>query len=54
MIACQKGLSTKGGPTGVANSVNAAVVEAILVLMIVNVAISQLYIMLSPTDGTVT
>lgn len=30
---------------------NAAVVEAILLLMIVNVAISQLYIMLSPRTG---
>lgn len=51
VIACQKGLSTKGGPTGVANSVNAAVVEAILLLMIVNVAISQLYAMLFPRVG---
>ena len=47
----QKGLSTKGGPTGVANSVNAAVVEAVLLLMIVNVAISQLYVMLVPRTG---
>ena len=30
---------------------NAAVVEAILLLMIVNVAISQLYIMLVPRTG---
>jgi phospholipid/cholesterol/gamma-HCH transport system permease protein len=51
VVSAQKGLSTKGGPTGVANSVNAAVVEAILVLMIVNVAISQLYIMLVPRTG---
>ncbi|MGO9102983.1 MAG: MlaE family ABC transporter permease [Mycobacterium sp.] len=51
VVSSQKGLSTEGGPTGVANSVNAAVVEAILLLMIVNVAISQLYIMLSPRRG---
>lgn len=51
VVACQKGLSTKGGPTGVANSVNAAVVEAILLLMIVNVVVSQLYVMLSPRTG---
>jgi len=51
VVSAQKGLSTKGGPTGVANSVNAAVVEAILVLMIVNVAISQLYIMMVPRTG---
>lgn len=51
VVSCQKGLSTQGGPTGVANSVNAAVVESILVLMIVNVAISQLYIMMFPRVG---
>jgi phospholipid/cholesterol/gamma-HCH transport system permease protein len=51
VVSCQKGLSTVGGPTGVANSVNAAVVESILVLMVVNVAISQLYIMLFPRVG---
>lgn len=51
IVACQKGLSTKGGPTGVANSVNASVVESILVLMVVNVAISQLYTMLFPRTG---
>lgn len=48
IVSSQKGLSTKGGPTGVANSVNAAVVESILILMIVNVVISQLYNMLFP------
>jgi phospholipid/cholesterol/gamma-HCH transport system permease protein len=51
VVSAQKGLSTKGGPTGVANSVNAAVVEAILLLMIFNVAISQLYVMLVPRTG---
>jgi phospholipid/cholesterol/gamma-HCH transport system permease protein len=51
VVSCQKGLSTKGGPTGVANSVNAAVVESILVLMVVNVAVSQLYVMLFPRVG---
>jgi phospholipid/cholesterol/gamma-HCH transport system permease protein len=51
VVSCQKGLDTKGGPTGVANSVNAAVVESILLLMIVNVAISQLYAMLVPRTG---
>lgn len=51
VIACQKGLFTKGGPAGVANSVNAAVVESILVLMVVNVGISQLYNMLFPRTG---
>ena len=51
VVACQKGLSTRGGPAGVANSVNASVVEAILILMIVNVAISELYNLLFPRTG---
>ena len=51
VVSCQKGMSTVGGPTGVANSVNAAVVESILILMIVNVVISQLYIMMFPRVG---
>jgi phospholipid/cholesterol/gamma-HCH transport system permease protein len=48
IVSCHKGLDTRGGPAGVANSVNAAVVEAILLLMLVNVAMSQLYIVLFP------
>ncbi|MBA0048843.1 ABC transporter permease [Mycobacterium sp. NPDC050853] len=48
VIACQKGLASHGGPTGVANSVNAAVVESVLLLMIVNVVVSQVYTMLFP------
>ena len=51
VVACQKGLSTRGGPTGVADSVNAAVVESILLLMVVNVGISQLYNVLFPRTG---
>ncbi len=51
VVSCQKGLSTRGGPTGVADSVNAAVVEAILVLMLVNVGVSQLYNVLFPRTG---
>lgn len=51
VVACQKGLSTRGGPAGVANSVNAAVVEAVLLLMIVNVVVSELYTVLFPRTG---
>lgn len=51
IVSCEKGLSTRGGSIGVANSVNAAVVESILLLMVVNVAISQLYIILFPKTG---
>ncbi|WP_233213567.1 MlaE family ABC transporter permease [Mycobacterium hubeiense] len=48
IVSCQKGLDTRGGPAGVANSVNAAVVESMLLLMIVNVVLSQLYIIVFP------
>ncbi|KRQ19281.1 MULTISPECIES: ABC transporter permease [Mycobacteroides] len=51
VVACQKGLSTRGGPADVANSVNATVVESVLVLLLVDVAFSQLYILLFPRTG---
>ena len=51
VVSCEKGLSTRGGSIGVANSVNSSVVESILLLMIVNVAISQLYLILFPKTG---
>ncbi len=48
IVSAYKGLDTRGGPAGVANSVNAAVVESVLLLMIVNVVLSQLYVLLFP------
>ncbi|WP_211695323.1 ABC transporter permease [Mycobacterium spongiae] len=48
IISCYKGLDTRGGPAGVANSVNAAVVEAVLLMMIVNVVLSELYVLIFP------
>ena len=51
IVACQKGLNTSGGSMGVANSVNSSVVESILLLMICNVAISQMYLILFPKTG---
>lgn len=48
VVCCHKGLDTRGGPAGVANSVNAAVVESVLLLMIVNVVMSQLYVIVFP------
>ncbi len=51
VVACHKGLSTRGGPAGVADSVNATVVASILLLMIVNVAFTQLYVLLFPKTG---
>jgi phospholipid/cholesterol/gamma-HCH transport system permease protein len=48
IVSCHKGFDTHGGPAGVANSVNAAVVESVLLLMIVNVAMSELYVIVFP------
>lgn len=48
IISCHKGFDTRGGPAGVANSVNAAVVESVLLLMIVNVVLTELYVIVFP------
>ncbi|TQK32063.1 ABC transporter permease [Arthrobacter sp. SLBN-53] len=48
VVCCHKGLTTRGGPAGVANSVNAAVVEAVLLMMIVNLTLSQVYDLVFP------
>jgi phospholipid/cholesterol/gamma-HCH transport system permease protein len=51
IISCYKGLATHGGPAGVANSVNASVVQSILLLLLTNVLISQMYLVLFPKAG---
>lgn len=51
VVCCHKGLHTRGGPAGVANSVNAAVVESILLLMAVNVVLTQLYVLIFPRES---
>lgn len=48
IVSSYKGLSTRGGPAGVANSVNAAVVQSILLLLLTNVLMSQMYLVLFP------
>lgn len=48
IVACQRGLEVKGGPRGVADGVNAAVVLSILAIAVVNVAITQLVAMFMP------
>ncbi|WP_109530327.1 MULTISPECIES: MlaE family ABC transporter permease [Nocardia] len=48
VVACEKGLNTKGGPGGVANSVNATVVASIILLMVVNVGFTEMYTILFP------
>ncbi|OJF84958.1 ABC transporter [Nocardia seriolae] len=48
IIACDAGLNAKGGPGGVANAVNTAVVMSAVMLFGVNLIITQLYNSLFP------
>lgn len=49
VIACQRGLEAKGGPRGVADGVNAAVVLSVVSIAIANLLITQLVAMFLPT-----
>jgi phospholipid/cholesterol/gamma-HCH transport system permease protein len=48
IVCCHKGLTAKGGPKGVADAVNQAVVLSVILLAIANVLITQGYVMLVP------
>jgi phospholipid/cholesterol/gamma-HCH transport system permease protein len=48
VVACHKGLTAKGGPKGVADGVNEQVVLTFVLLFAVNIAISQIYIIVVP------
>lgn len=48
IIACQRGLEAKGGPRGVADGVNAAVVLSVAAIIVVNLAITQVVAMFLP------
>jgi phospholipid/cholesterol/gamma-HCH transport system permease protein len=48
IVAAHKGLSASGGPKGVADAVNQAVVLSVILLAVVNVALTQAYVMLVP------
>ncbi len=48
IVACHKGLTASGGPKGVADAVNEAVVISVISLAVVNVALTQAYVMLAP------
>ncbi|PPJ02621.1 ABC transporter permease [Nocardia nova] len=49
IIACQRGLEAKGGPRGVADAVNAAVVLSVVSIAIVNLGVTQVVEMFLPT-----
>ena len=48
VVAAHKGLHATGGPKGVADAVNQSVVLSVILLAMVNVAITQAYVMLVP------
>jgi phospholipid/cholesterol/gamma-HCH transport system permease protein len=48
IVAAHKGLSASGGPKGVADAVNQAVVLSVILLAMANVVITQAYVMIMP------
>lgn len=48
VIACQRGLEARGGPRGVADGVNAAVVMSIAAVTVLNTAVTQVVTMFFP------
>ncbi len=48
IVAAHKGLSARGGPKGVADAVNQAVVLSVILLAVINVGLTQAYVMLFP------
>ncbi|MBL1079412.1 ABC transporter permease [Nocardia sp. 2] len=48
IVACQRGLEARGGPRGVADGVNAAVVLSVAAIIVVNLAITQVVSMFLP------
>jgi len=47
-VAAHKGMTAKGGPKGVADAVNQSVVLSVIMLALINVAMTQIYVMLVP------
>ncbi|WP_280260839.1 ABC transporter permease, partial [Nocardia abscessus] len=48
LVACQRGLEARGGPRGVADGVNAAVVMSVAAVVVLNTAITQVVTMFFP------
>ncbi|MGH3356084.1 MAG: MlaE family ABC transporter permease [Nocardioidaceae bacterium] len=51
IVACYKGMNAKGGPKGVGDAVNEAVVVTFLLLFVVNFVMSAIYFQLVPPKG---
>jgi phospholipid/cholesterol/gamma-HCH transport system permease protein len=50
LIACYKGLSVGGGPTGVGNAVNETVVFAFMALFLINILATAMGVKVAPTS----
>lgn len=48
IVAAHKGLHARGGPKGVSDAVNQSVVLSVILLALINVGITQTYVMLVP------
>ena len=48
VVAAHKGMNASGGPKGVADAVNQSVVLSVILLAMINVGITQVYVMLIP------
>jgi phospholipid/cholesterol/gamma-HCH transport system permease protein len=51
IVASYKGLTTKGGPGGVGNAVNEAVVLAFMLVFVINITLTELYPVIVPAKG---
>jgi phospholipid/cholesterol/gamma-HCH transport system permease protein len=51
IVAAHKGLSARGGPKAVADAVNQAVVLSVILLAVINVGLTQAYVMLFPAGA---
>ncbi|KAA5834207.1 ABC transporter permease [Saccharopolyspora hirsuta] len=51
LVSCFKGLTARGGPGGVANAVNEAVVISFVLVFVANAVITELYPVLVPAKG---
>ncbi|AEF38868.1 MULTISPECIES: MlaE family ABC transporter permease [Hoyosella] len=51
IVAAYKGTQTRGGSAGVANSVNDAVVMMFIAVFVINVVLTQMYIVVVPAVG---
>jgi len=52
LVASYKGMTAKGGPKGVGDAVNQAVVITFMLLFLVNVIITTVYFQIVPQKGT--